>query len=171
MGHLEDAAATLIDFRPAIQRLCGRLVPCRARAEELTQETLLVGFTRLGALRDLQLLRRWLLVVARYLCANERRKRRALLTVDGFVEAEDPVESALERLVRAERDRWVRTRVEVVLDAVQRKAVELRYFEDQPIEVVSRHLGVAHASGARGVLQTCRRRLRSDLDAQRADFD
>jgi RNA polymerase sigma-70 factor (ECF subfamily) len=170
MSTSETRGELLEHHRPAVQGLCLRLVRCQRRAEELTQETLLIGFTQRHRFHEMELPRAWLLGVARNLCKNERRKRRAAVTIDGFPVVEDTSDSVLERLLTRERDRWVRARAERVLDETQLRAVELRYGEERSEAEIRSTLRLRSASGARGLLQTCRRRLRADLARRRADF-
>ena len=52
------------------------------------------------------------------------------------------------------------------LEPMERNALWLRAIERLPVDEITRRLGIAGASGARGVLQSARRKLRAHLEAR-----
>jgi DNA-directed RNA polymerase specialized sigma24 family protein len=75
-------------------------------------------------------------------------------------EGADP-EAALEE--KEGRERLMRLMREH-LDRVEQEALSLRCFERMPVETITRVMDIREASGARGVLQRARRKLRSALE-------
>jgi DNA-directed RNA polymerase specialized sigma24 family protein len=54
------------------------------------------------------------------------------------------------------------------LDPLEREAIWLRCYEGMPVEEITGLLGIDTASGARGILQRARRKLRAALAASQA---
>ena len=65
-------------------------------------------------------------------------------------------------LEQAERDQLLEEALETVLDAEEREAVRLRYIQYLSQDDITRVLGLS-GTGARALLQRCRRKLRSEL--------
>jgi len=147
---------------PKVYRLCLRLLGNPEDAREAAQETALIAWRRLGEVRPDVPMVAWMYGIARYRCLGRRRRRRDLLCDDGVLEATDPGASALSTLRRQERR-------QVVLDAaaslqpLEQEAVYLRYVEGLPQDRITELLGLQTASGARGLLQRCRRKLAREL--------
>ena len=86
-----------------------------------------------------------------------------MLTEDGVIVATDPSGTALAALRRTEREELLRASAVAVLDATEQEAVHLRYVDNVPLERITALLGITAASGARGVLQRCKRKLEVEL--------
>lgn len=106
----------------------------------------------------------WLFTIVRNRCLNMVRKRRLVrdpevdvesLLVDGEA-PDDALDSA------RERERLMQLMNEV-LDPTERAALWMRAFEEMNVDDISNMLGITTASGARGVLQSARRKLRAAL--------
>ncbi len=111
----------------------------------------------------------WLFTIVRNRCLNMVRKRRLVrdpevdvesLLVDGEA-PDDALDSA------RERERLMQLMNEV-LDPTERAALWMRAFEEMNVDDISSMLGITTASGARGVLQSARRKLRAALARQDA---
>jgi RNA polymerase sigma-70 factor (ECF subfamily) len=106
----------------------------------------------------------WLYGISRNLCFRAMRKRgENLLAADGVVEEADPRASALSTLRRREREDLLR-RASLVLQPLEQEAVHLRYVEHLPQDRITEVLGLESASGARGLLQRCRRKLGREMN-------
>ena len=61
-------------------------------------------------------------------------------------------------------------RATATLSPLEQEAVHLRYVEGLPQDRITEILGITQASGARGVLQTCRRALTRELRSALAEL-
>lgn len=149
--------------RSGVERVCRRMTGNAARAEELTQEALLTAWRRLPELQDPSRFGPWVYGIARNLCLNAVRKRSEVLVEDGVVEGEDHT-STLKLLQKQEREQLLRDAA-ANLDAQEQEAVHMRYVLGLPLERIDALLGLT-GSGARGLLQRCKRKLKRDLRAR-----
>lgn len=163
-------AALAADVDALFQRHSGRVYEaCRQfvgdpnLAADLAQQTMLVAWKKLGDFRGESAFSTWLYSIARYLCFNAMRKKTDVLVEDGVFEAADPASSALRSLRRLERERLLSEVAAAVLDPLEQEAVYLRYVETIPQDRITELLDIDSKSGARGVLQRCRRKLRREL--------
>lgn len=147
--------------RERVVRLCRRLVADPARAEELAQEALAIAWQRLPRFDDRGAFGPWLFGIARNVCRNANRKHTDRLTDDGLLDPDSPEVSVLRAMQRHERHQLV-TEAAEALAPVEQEAVHLRYVEGLGIAQIDAVLGLA-GSGARAVLQRCRRKLRRAL--------
>jgi RNA polymerase sigma-70 factor (ECF subfamily) len=159
------AVATLLGrYRRRVYAWCYGYVRNREAARDLAQDVLLTAHQKLGALRDGQRFGAWLFMVARNRClASLRRRERwagAQVDVDELpAAAPSPEQGLLDRLA-VERLLSV---LDGALDAQERQAIVLRCFERMPVDRITETLHLENATGARGVLQTARRKLRAEL--------
>lgn len=151
--------------RGAVEAVCLRYVGDPVRASELTQETLLTAWRKLAEWEGRGSFYAWLYGIARFQCLRARDKKRDLLTEDGVVEPSSPQADALASLRVAERDAVLRAAV-AALDSLEQEAVHLRYERGLPVDRITEILELDQSSGARGLLQRCRRKLRRELGRQ-----
>lgn len=112
----------------------------------------------------------WLFTIVRNRCLNAVRRRALVRDPEIDVESlladvdapDDAFDSAREheRLLGLMND---------VLDPTERAALWMRAFEEMSVDDISRLLDLRGASGARGVLQTARRKLRAALARRTMD--
>ena len=152
-----DLERLFASHRPRLLALCRRLSGSPPHAEELVQDTLAVAWRRLPELEQGRRFEPWIFGIARHLARNRRRKRTELLSDDGVVELRSAEAGVLHALQRAERLAVV-TEALGTLAPRDAEVVHLRYVEGMAIKDVDRVLGLT-GSGARGVLQRCRRTL------------
>lgn len=145
--------------RDRVFRLCLRYTGDHARAEELVQDTLATAWRRLPTFHGGAAFGTWIYGIATNVCRNAVRKKADLLSDDGVLDDADPGASVLRELQRAERAAVVTRAAARVLGPREQEAVYLRYVEGLPIARIDALLALG-GSGARGMLQTCRRRLR-----------
>lgn len=125
-------------YEPAVFGICRRWLGGReAEAEDLSQETFLRAYRRLGELRDRRRFGPWLYQIARSLCRDSMRKalaeRRALerrLDLERWEAAgkslDEDVGACLEALPRRER-----------------RVLELRYFEGLSYREVAQRMNLS----------------------------
>jgi len=168
-SHAADLDRLFDAHRGQIYRLCLGWVGDPARAEELVQETLLTAYERLPEYDPDRRFQTWIFGIARNHCRNAARKRRELLTEDGVVEPDDVAASALSRLREQERSRLLHEASVAALDAREQEAVHLRYVEGLSQDRITALMGL-EGSGARGLLQRCRRKLGRELKRRLAEL-
>ena len=156
-------------YQDRVYRVCLRYTPNTEQALELTQDTLLLAFRKLPEFRGEARFSTWLHSLARNLSMNAVRRRRETLVEDGVVDPTDPRMGALSSLRHSEREALFLRVSSAVLDPIEQEAVYLRYVEQLPQDTITTVLGLSEASGARGLLQRCRRKLtralRQELEA------
>jgi DNA-directed RNA polymerase specialized sigma24 family protein len=75
-----------------------------------------------------------------------------------------------DRLLEGEEDdRVLLDLIKEALEPQQQEVLWLRCFERMPVDEITRMLGITASSGARGVLQSARRKLRAALERCRSD--
>jgi len=148
--------------REKVYRFCLKLMGDPERAEELVQETLVAAYQKLPSFDRASRFEHWVYGIARNQCRNALRKRGELLTHDGVIEATSPFADALTRAQAGEREALVRAAAEAVLNPHEQEVVALRYVEGLSQSEITELLGL-DGSGARGVLQRCRRKLGREL--------
>jgi RNA polymerase sigma-70 factor (ECF subfamily) len=145
----------------------------RAEVEDLTQEVFMRVFSRIGALRDAQVLREFIIAVAVNALKGELRRRwvrrNVFLSSDGSVpdvEARGADPEAREALARCY----------AILDKLrprERAAFVLRYMEERTLDEVAKGLGVSLRTAKRLVDRSAERvskHVGSD-DGLRSFFD
>lgn len=160
--------ASLPGHRDRIYWLCLRLVGRPEQAAELAQDTMLIACQGIGEFRGEAGLYTWLHGIARHLCMRAREHRRELLCEEGQLDLEDPATGALAAMWEHERDALLGESSRAVLDATEQEALYLRYTLGLGYEQITAQLGISEVSGARGLLQRCKRKLRRELDRRAA---
>jgi len=135
-------------FRPLVETyertvfaLCRKLLDgSEAEAEDVSQEAFLRAYRRLPELKDPQRFAPWLYQIARSLCRESHRRRRA-------------ERRALERRQELERQEAAGRggekddigSVVAALPPGERQALELKYFEGLPYREIARRMGLTFA--------------------------
>jgi len=148
--------------RDRIYALCLKRVKDPAWAEELTQETLLVAYQRLHEFQQRSRFSTWIFSIANNLCLRALEKRREYLSEDGVLEPGSDAFNVLSSMRTAERNHLLEQAMAAVLDPLEQEAVRLRYIQYLSQDAITRALEL-DGSGARGLLQRCRRKLRREL--------
>lgn len=154
--------ALFLESHDRIYRYCCHLLRDPSRAADLTQETFLTAWRRLDSYEGNGSFHGWLHGVARNLCLHANARPGELLEDEVF-EPTDPSRSALSELRSHERRALVQEACRAALDPVEQEAVVMRYELGLPVEEITAALHLRDASGARGLLQTCRRKLQREL--------
>ena len=162
MREIDDLFAKA---QPQVFFVCRRIVGDDERALDIAQDALLTGYRKLHTFRGEGQLSTWLYGIAKGLSLNAIRRRRDLLTEDGVVEQQAEELGTLSKLRREEREALFQAAASE-LSELEQEAIYLRYVEEMPQERITEVLGITQSSGARGVLQACRRKLGRALRAR-----
>lgn len=149
-------------YRHRVRAYCRRRVGRDDRAEELTNDVLLVAWRRLPDFDFSGSFLGWLLGIARFTCLRANDRREELLVEDEILLPTDPATSAWRVASRKERSELLRAAIDGLTDEQQR-AIILRYYEGASLDHINETLNLTTSSGARGVLQTCKRHLERRL--------
>lgn len=143
---------------------CVRQIGDRERALDVMQEVLVSAYRGMPSIEDPARFPGWLFSITRFRCISEIRRRGPRWESDEMLEGIATDTDGPERtLARGVEDARVRAAMDATLDDEEKLAVVLRYWEGLPIDEVTRLTGIRGNSGARGVLQTARRKLRAAL--------
>lgn len=153
-----------------IHALCRRYVGDPEAAGELAQETFLTAYQRIGEYEGTGSFYAWLYGIARFKCLRALVKQREALTEDGVLDPADPAIGVFQALREAERLEVLRAAAAAVLDPVEQEAVHLRYGLGLGQDRITEILGLTGATGGRGVLQRCRRKLGRELERRLRDL-
>lgn len=148
-----------------IHGVCSALIRNREVAAELSQEAVLRLFKSIPRFRGDCAWSTWSYRIARNLCLNWLEKMREDVGEDGHT-MEDPKADPLDEVSGDQRRVGVRMAVHHALDDQEREAILLHYEAGLPVEEVTRVMGLQNRSGARGVLQRARRKLRRELSQE-----
>ena len=168
-GGRRAASVLLSRYQRHVYVWCLRYVRDHERALELAQEVLMRAYLKLESFEGRSQLGSWLFMITRNHCLNEV-KRPALLTEDSETDpdrfsANQP--SPEDALIAKMREKELLDLIHEQLDRVEQRAVWLRCFEKMPVDAITKVLKIAAPSGARGVLQSARRKLRVALETGR----
>lgn len=161
-----NAAGELLRrHRQTVYVWCHRYVKDHERALDMAQDVLLQAYERLDQFEGRSAFSSWLFVIARNRCLNEMRRdhRHDDEELDLLPDERVRFDELLDETSRGER---LLVLMNEVLDPVERKAVWLRYTERMPVEAITTMLGLDGKSGARGLLQRARRKLRAAIEGE-----
>ena len=166
---LHDADRLLRRVEPVARRAATALVggsPSADAVEDIVQLTLEIAWRRLPDF-DTQgdaAFESWIRGIARKVAANERRRRRDLLTEDGLIEDGDPTSSVLTSLQREERDQLVTDAIATALEGVEQDVIYHRYVQGLERDHIAELLDLADANAVRVVMQRAQRKLKTELE-------
>ena len=166
-GGRRASAVLLGRYQDRVYLWCHRIVRDPDRARDLAQDALLSAYRALPGFEGRAPFAAWLYAIARNRCF--RSLRPASLTRDDDAEldllptGQPTPEELFDR--REEEDRMLAL-VKRELDQDEQRALWLRCYENVSVEDITRILGLESATGARGLLQRARRKLRSALERE-----
>lgn len=165
-GHRgRDAAAQLLArWSTRAFTWAHRMVREREQAMDLAQDALLQMYQALPRYQARGRFSAWIFTIVHNRCLSAVRRRP--LTRDPELDADELAteeQGPEEWFERAEDRGRLAQAMEQSLDANERAAIWLRAYEGMSVEDITRLLSLDGASGARGVLQTARRKLRTAL--------
>ncbi len=159
------AATQLLErYQERVYIWCLRIVRDHDQALDLAQEVLLSAYRGLEGFGERSSFSSWLFAIARNRCIS--LMRRPSLVVDDDVESlnvagdQPGPDRALEERLDEE---GVFALIREQLEPIEQEAIWLRCFERLPVDEITALLKIDAASGARGVLQSARRKLRAAL--------
>lgn len=143
---------------------CVRQLGDRERALDAMQEVLMSAHRGMHSIEDPARFPGWLFSITRFRCISEIRRRGPRWESDEMLDGlADDAAGPEQLLARGVEDARVREAMEATLDDEEKLAVVMRYWEGLPVDEVTRLAGIRGSTGARGVLQTARRKLRAAL--------
>jgi RNA polymerase sigma-70 factor (ECF subfamily) len=163
------AASELLGrYRERVYVWCLRYARDHEQALDWAQEVLISAYRNLGSFGGRSQFGSWIFSITRNRCLSELR-RPALLVEEG-VEPDDRAAGVPAPDVELENrfaEEELMELIRRVLDPVEQQALWLRCFEKMPVDEITSLLGISETSGARGVLQRARRRLRAEIAEER----
>jgi RNA polymerase sigma-70 factor (ECF subfamily) len=162
-GSMEAFARLVAIFEARLFNFILRKVGNRVEAEDLTQETFLRAWKRIGSYRSRWRFSTWLYTIAARLAISHARRGKG----PGRL-SEDDRESP--GPAQGEDRRWVWKLVDEVLTEEQRTAVWLRYVEDMGIGEIATVMGKSEVS-VRVMLFRARAALAESIEVQMNDAD
>lgn len=168
-GHTEAGRAAIGElfarYHKRVYLWCFRYVREHEKALDLSQDVFLNAYRGLGSFGGRSKFSSWLFAITRNRALNEMRRVGVFQEEDADAadladERTDPGRQLEEREGQERIYRLIRT----ALDPLEQKAIWLRCFERLPVDEITALLNVDSTSGARGVLQRARRKLRAALE-------
>jgi RNA polymerase sigma-70 factor (ECF subfamily) len=148
-------------YQGRVYQWCYRYVRDREQALELAQDVLFSAYRNLGTFGERAQFSSWLFAVARNRCISALRRPELLVDEESEPEALASSSPLPDReLELEEEEERVHEMMRKHLAPLEHEALWLRCYENMPIDEITRVLGIDGATGARGVLQTARRKLR-----------
>jgi len=167
-GNSDDrraAAAELLGrFDRAVYLWCYRFVRDHERALDMSQEVLLCAWQALDSFSGRCKFSSWLFVITRNRCLNEMQ--RVSLIDEGEPDYEGvaaPGPNPARQIEESEDEERMYALIRSTLEPEEQKVLWLRCLDRMPVEEITRVVGIESASGARGVLQRARRKLRAAM--------
>ena len=159
------AMATLLArWRGRVYLWCRRFTRDHERALDLAQDVLLLVHRSLGQYEGRAPLGAWIFTITRRACI--RAMRPVSMTRDDDADSEalhDTRPGPAEQFEQQADEERLLNLMREHLSPEEQRALWLRGVERMPVDEITQRLGVTGASGARGLLQTARRKLRSAL--------
>jgi RNA polymerase sigma-70 factor (ECF subfamily) len=156
------AGELLSRYQLRVYRWCRRYARDHERALDLSQDVLLLAYRALGSFEGRAPFSAWLFTITRRRCIRAMRPVSMLRYDDAELELIPDDRPGADRALEDEDE--LQRMMELVrscLDPVEQKALMMRCMERIPVDEITQLLGIAAASGARGVLQQARRKLRA----------
>lgn len=131
---------------------------------ELSQDCLVSIYRALPTFESRAQVGSWIYTVVRNRCLTELRRRRMDRLDDELHEPTDRSPGPDEAWELKSSQEQVLQHMREHLDERERLALWLRAYEEMPVERITELMGLDGASGARGLLQTARRKLKAAFE-------
>ena len=170
----ESAFTTLVQkYQKSVHALVWRKVGDFHTAEELTQDTFLKAYQKLGTLKNPNQFAGWLYVIADRLCIDWHRKRKPSIESLETTSGEEIEESSYRHYENEQREESFvehrRRRIRSLLEKLpesERTVVTLHYLGEMTYKAISEFLGVS-PNTVKSRLQRARNRLKQEDDVVR----
>lgn len=164
-----EAVSELMErYQSRVYLWCYRYVRNHEEALDLAQDVLLSAYRSLESFQGKARFSSWLFAIARNRCLNAVKPVSLLREED--VEPDglpNPAEGPDGLIEGVEEEQRLLNMIKEELEPQQQEVLWLRCFERMPVDEITRILNITASTGARGVLQSARRRLRTALDRRR----
>lgn len=152
-------------FTERIYRWCRRSTSDHETALDLSQEVLVKIHRSIGSFAGGSRVSTWVFTIVRNTCISHARRRTVPTEDDAMLERWiDPRPRPDQELLEIEAQAQLMESIREELDPIEQDALWMRCVDRVPVDEITRALGITSASGARGVLQSARRKLRAALD-------
>ena len=160
-----DASSVLFGrYLDRVYAWCLRYVRHHEQALDLSQDVLSNAWRALDRFDGRVPFGGWLFVIARNRCFRALRPASLLRDEDAELESvADPAHGPDELAEARQSEEAVLKLMREHLEPLEQDALWLRCYEGMPVEEITRMLNLSTASGARGLLQSARRKLRAAL--------
>lgn len=165
--HRLAAGELLGRYQRRIYVWCLRMVRDHDQALDLAQDVQLSAYRALGSFRSSSRFSSWLFAIARNRCLSALRP--VSLTRDEEAEMDSlphPQRGPERALEEEQEEEGLLQLMRECLEPVEQQALALRCFERMSVDEITRQLELDNATGARGLLQKARRKLRAALAAR-----
>ena len=157
----EAAACLFRRHQDKVYLWCYRYVRDHDRALDLAQDVMLSAFRKLPGYVHRAKFTSWLFIIARNRCLSELRRPDIMKVVD--MDPDQLQSRAANQTQEMDvQDLW--RRLAEHLDDRELDVLHMRCVEGLPVDSITEILGLDTATGARGVLQRIRRKLRGVKD-------
>ena len=165
-----QAAVELVTrYRDAVYLWCYRYTRDTERALDLSQDVLTTVWEKIGTFEGRSKFSSWLFSITRNRCIDGSRRVDILADEPVSEDLPDPAPLPDAAFADGEDESWLLRTIRTELTREEQGAIWLRCVERLPVDEVTRILGVDGASGARGVLQRARRKLRAAMDRREGE--
>ncbi len=165
------AAAELLGrYASRVLAFCRKYVRDSDQAMDLSQDILMSAYEALPRFQRRSPFSAWLFAIARNRCRRAVRRPGWVRDEDADLsQLRDPRAPEDQRVEGEQEQRAIERMMEEHLEPIERKALILRCVECLSVEEITRVLDIRQASGARGVLQAARRKLRAALESRETE--
>jgi RNA polymerase sigma-70 factor, ECF subfamily len=163
----QAASRLLARHQDRVYAWCYRYVEDHDRALELAQDVMLNAYRSLPQYVHRARFSSWLFVIARNRCLRDLRRPALTQALDldpDSLHSKNP--GPARRYEEAHGEERLKLLILDHLDAREQDALQLRCVEGLPLNTITEVLGIKERSGARGLLQRARRKLRVAMKEQ-----
>jgi len=159
-------------YRRPVYVWCYRYVGDHEHALDLSQDVLIRAWQSLESFAGRSKFSSWLFAIARNRCLNEVRRVK-LFDADepNFDRVADSQSNPARQLDEREDEERLIGLVKDTLEPLEQKALWLRCFERLPVDEITQILEIESVSGARGLLQKARRKLKAAIEEGEWDVE
>ena len=166
-GPSRRAASELLGrYRQQVYQWCFRYAGNHEAAMDMAQDAMIRAYEKLDTFEGRARFSSWLFAVTRSTCLNSvarvRFEQDGEFDLEGIADTTQLPDAIVEAV--DDRNRMLSV-IRSALDDEEQEAVILRYFEQMTPDEITRIMGLESKSGARGLLQRARRKLREALEA------